>query len=292
MSTLIQTIAAAIAAGAVYGLLGAGFSLAYRTTGIVNFAQGDVAMLGAYVTYSVFSTGAPLVVAALAGVLAGGVGGAGIERIVLRPLYGRPVVAGILATVGVSVVLQSVIQLVWGSVPLTLPSLASSTPWHIGSVAFSPAQLVLLVVTIAVSTALVLSIDRTRVGRGMRACAQDSEVVVLFGISPHRLYLLAFTMAGMLAGLAGALITPSIGLTPTRGVTLSVLGFAAAVLGGLGSVTGAIVGGILIAVLRNLASVYVSAEYADAVAYVAIILVLLVRVRGLMGDNLETVRRV
>jgi branched-chain amino acid transport system permease protein len=292
MSTLIQTIAAAIAAGAVYGLLGAGFSLAYRTTGIVNFAHGDVAMVGAYVTYSVFASGAPLVVAALAGVLAGGVGGAAIERIVLRPLYGRPVVAGILATVGVSVVLQSAIQLVWGSVPLTLPTLASSTPWHIGSVAFSPAQLVLLLVTIAVSTALVLSIDRTRVGRGMRACAQDSEVVVLFGISPQRLYMLAFTMAGMLAGLAGALITPTIGLTPTRGVTLSVLGFAAAVLGGLGSVSGAIVGGILIAILRNIASVYVSAAYADAVAYVAIVLVLLVRVRGLMGDNLETVRRV
>src|SRR5690349_3344225 len=175
MSTLIQTIAAAIAAGAVYGLLGAGFSLAYRTTGIVNFAHGDVAMVGAYVTYSVFASGAPLVVAAAAGVLAGGVGGAAIERIVLRPLYGRPVVAGILATVGVSVVIQSAIQLVWGSVPLTLPTLASSTPWHIGSVAFSPAQLVLLLVTIAVSTALVLSIDRTRVGRGMRACAQDSE---------------------------------------------------------------------------------------------------------------------
>jgi branched-chain amino acid transport system permease protein len=292
MSTLIQTIASAIAAGAVYGLLGAGFSLAYRTTGIVNFAQGDMAMLGAYVTYSVFSSGAPLVVAALAGVLAGGVTGAGMERVVLRPLYGRPVVAGILATVGVSVVLQSAIQLIWGSVPLTLPTLASSTPWHIGSVAFSPAQLVLLLVTIAVSAALVVSIDRTRVGRGMRACAQDSEVVVLFGISAQRLYLLAFTMAGMLAGLAGALITPTIGLTPTRGVTLSVLGFAAAVLGGLGSVTGAIVGGILIAILRNLASVYVSAAYADAVAYVAIVLVLLVRVRGLMGDNLETVRRV
>ena len=292
MSTLIQTIAAAIAAGAVYGLLGAGFSLAYRTTGIVNFAHGDVAMLGAYVTYSVFASGAPLVVAALAGVLAGGVAGAAMERVVLRPLYGRPLVAGILATVGVSVVLQSAIQLVWGSLPLTLPTLASSTPWHIGSVAFSPAQLVLLLVTIAVSAALVLSIDRTRVGRGMRACAQDSEVVVLFGISPQRLYLLAFTMAGMLAGLAGALITPTIGLTPTRGVTLSVLGFAAAVLGGLGSVTGAIVGGILIAILRNIASVYVSAAYADAVAYVAIVLVLLVRVRGLMGDNLETVRRV
>lgn len=292
MSTFIQAVVAGIAAGAVYGLLGAGFSLAYKTTGIINFAHGDIAMLGAYVTFSVFGWGAPLFVAALAGVVAGGLAGAVMERGVLRPLYKRPLVAGILATVGVSVVLQSVIQLVWGSLPLTLPSLASSTPWRIGSVAFSPAQAVLLAVTIIVSTALIFAVDRTRVGRGMRACAQDSGVVVLFGISPERLYLTAFAIAGMLAGLAGALITPTIGLTPSRGVSLSVLGFAAAVLGGLGSVTGAIVGGIAIAVLRNLASVYVSAGYADAVAYVAIVLVLLVRVRGLLGDDLETVRSV
>jgi len=292
MSTLLQTLVTGIAAGAVYGLLGAGFSLAYKTTGIINFAHGDVAMLAAYVTFSVFAWGAPLAVAALSGVLAAGVMGGVIERGVLRPLYGRPVVAGILATVGVSVVLQSGIQIIWGSLPRTLPSLASSTPWEIGSVAFSPAQLVLLVVTLVVVGALVLLVDRTRVGRGMRACAQDREVVVLFGISPQRLYLIAFVVAGALAGIAGALIAPTIGLTPSRGISLSVLGFAAAVLGGLGSVSGAIVGGIALAILRNLAAVYVNAGYADAVAYVLIVLVLLVRVRGLLGEDLQTVRTV
>lgn len=291
MSIFIQTVIAGIAAGAVYGLLGAGFSLAYRTTGILNFAHGDVAVLSAYVAYSVYGTGAPLVVAALAAVCAGAVAGALIERGVVRPLYGRPVVATILATVGVSVVLESVIQLVWGSLPLTLPSLASSNAWHLGSIAFSPAQLMLIVVTI-IAAAAIVALDRTRIGRGMRACAQDKDVVVLFGIAPSRLYLTAFGMAGALAGLAGVLIVPTIGLVPSRGIDLSVLGFAAAVLGGLGSASGALVGGIAIAVLQNLASIYVSADYASAVAYLAIVLVLLVRVRGLMGDDLETVRRV
>jgi len=291
VSIFVQTVVAGIAAGAVYGLLGAGFSLAYRTTGIINFAHGDVAILGAYVAYSVYGWGAPLVVAALAGLCAGGLMGLVIERGVVRPLYGRPVVAAILATVGVSVVLESLIQLVWGSLPLTLPSLASSSPWHIGSVAFSPAQLVLLVATLIVAV-LVLAIDRTRIGRAMRACAQDKDVVVLFGIAPTRLYFIAFGMAGALAGLAGVLITPTIGLVPSRGIDLSVLGFAAAVLGGLGSASGALLGGIAIAVLQNLASIYVSASYADAVTYLTIVLVLLVRVRGLMGDDLETLRRV
>lgn len=291
MSTFVQTVVAGIAAGAVYGLLGAGFSLAYRTTGIINFAHGDVAILGAYVAYSVYGWGAPLVVAALAGVCAGGAMGMLIERGVMRPLYGRPVVAAILATVGVSVVLESLIQLVWGSLPLTLPSLASASPWHLGSVAFSPAQLVLLVVALIVA-AVVLAIDRTRIGRAMRACAQDRGVVVLLGIAPTKLYLIAFGMAGALAGLAGVLITPTIGLVPSRGIDLSVLGFAAAVLGGLGSASGALLGGVLIAVLQNLAAIYVSANYSTAVTYVTIVLVLLVRVRGLMGDDLETVRRV
>ena len=291
MSIFIQTVIAGIAAGAVYGLLGAGFSLAYRTTGILNFAHGDVAVLSAYVAYSVYGTGAPLVLAALAAVCVGAIAGALIERGVVRPLYGRPVVATILATVGVSVVLESVIQLVWGSLPLTLPSLASSNAWHLGSIAFSPAQLMLIVVTL-IGAALIVALDRTRIGRGMRACAQDKDVVVLFGIAPARLYLTAFGMAGALAGLAGVLIVPTIGLVPSRGIDLSVLGFAAAVLGGLGSASGALVGGIAIAVLQNLASIYVNADYAGAVAYVTIVLVLLVRVRGLMGDDLETVRRV
>jgi branched-chain amino acid transport system permease protein len=292
MSTFLQTVITAIAAGAVYGLLGAGFSLAYKTTGIINFAHGDIAMLGGYVTYSGHHAGLPLAPAALLGVLAGGAFGAATERGVLRPLYGRPVVAGILATVGVSVVLQSGIQIVWGSAPLTLPSLASENPWHLGALAFSPAQLVLLVVAIAASAALVAVIERTGVGGGMPVAPQDREVVVLFGIAPERLYLIAFAVAGMLAGLAGVLIAPTIGLTPSRGLSLSVLGFAAAVLGGLGSLPGAVVGGMLIAILRNLAAVYVSAGYADAVAYVVIVAVLLVRVRGLLGDDLETVRRV
>jgi branched-chain amino acid transport system permease protein len=291
MSIFIQTVIAGIAAGAVYGLLGAGFSLAYRTTGILNFAHGDVAMLAAYVAYSVYGTGAPLVVAALAAVGVGAIAGALIERCVVRPLYGRPVVATILATVGVAVVIEAVIQLVWGSLPLTLPSLASSNAWHLGSIAFSPAQLMLIVVTM-IGAAMIVALDRTRIGRGMRACAQDKDVVVLFGIAPSRLYLTAFGMAGALAGLAGVLIVPTIGLVPSRGIDLSVLGFAAAVLGGLGSAAGALVGGVVIAVLQNLASVYVSADYAGAVAYVTIVLVLLVRVRGLMGDDLETVRRV
>ena len=292
MDILLQAIATAIAAGAVYGLLGAGFSLSYKTTGIINFAHGDLAMLGAYVTYTAADRGAPLVLAALAGVTVAAAAGGGIERLVLRPLYRRPTIAGILAMVGVSAILESVMHFVWGSLPLTLSSLASEVPWHFGPVDVSPAQLLIFSVAVAFSVVVAIAVDRTRVGRAMRGCAQDHEVVSLLGVSPTRMYSLAFVVAGGLAGLSGVLIAPSLGLIPSRGISLSVFGFAAAILGGLGSIPGAIVGGILIAVLHNLAAVYGSASYANVVMYATIALVLLVRVRGLFGDDFDALRRV
>lgn len=292
MDIFLQTVVSAIAAGAVYGLLGAGFSLSYKTTGIINFAHGDLAILGAYVAYAAVSSGAPVALAALAGVVAAAGAGGVIERGILRPLYRRPAVTGILVTVGVSVILQSMMHLVWGSRPLTLPSLASAVPWHFGPLSFSPAQLLLFLVAVGVSLVTVISIDRTRVGRAMRGCAQDHEATSLLGVSPARMYSLAFILAGGLAGLSGVLIAPSLGLIPSRGLSLSVIGFAAAVLGGLGSLPGAVAGGILIAVLQNLAAVYVNATYSNAVTYLAIVLVLLVRVRGLFGDEVASQRTV
>lgn len=292
MTTLFETLLSAIAAGAVYGLLGVGFSLTYKTTGIINFAHGNFAILGAFVAYALIDMGTPLVIAMLGGIAAAGIAAGVMERAILRPLYGRPLIAGILVTVGVAVVIESSTQLIAGSVPRTLPSLASTDAWQIGSLSFSPSQLTILLVALAVSVAIVLYVSRTRTGRAMRGCAQDSEAVSLLGVSPQRLYFAAFVLAGLLAGIAGVLIAPSIGLVPSRGLSLTVLAFAAAVLGGLGSLPGAVLGGIVIAVLQNLAAVYVTTDYAAAVGYLAIILVLLVRVRGLLGDELETLRQV
>lgn len=292
MTTLLQALVSAVATGSVYALLGVGISLSYKTTGVINFAHGDIAIVGAYVAFALVGAGASVGVGVLGGTAAGGLTAAVVERLVLRPLYGRPVLAALLVTVGIAVALEASIQLVWGSLPHTLPTLASSSSWHLSSISFSPSDLSVLLVAIAASLAIVILVERTRMGRGMRACAQDSEVASLLGVSPTRLYFAAFAIAGTLAGLSGVLIAPSIGLTPDRGLSLTVLGFAAAVLGGLGSLPGAIVGGILLAVLQNLAAVYGSPTYASAVAYAVLALVLLIRVRGILGDDLDTVRRV
>lgn len=292
MSIFIQTLLSAIAAGAVYGLLGVGISLAYKTTGIINFAHGQVAIFGGYVAFALTESQVPLGLAIAGGIVAAALVSGAMERIVLRPLYGRGVVGAILATFGVAVVLQEVTQLLWGSIPQTLPTLASDNAWQFGGVSFTPENLTIFLAALAVSAAIVVGVERTRIGRAMRGCAQDSEMVSLLGIPTQRLYLAAFLVAGATAGLAGVLIAPSVGLAPGNGLVLVVPGFAAAVLGGFGSLPGAVLGGILIALMHNIVAVYISSGYADAVQYMAIVIVLLVRVRGLFGDELETVRSV
>lgn len=291
MTIFLQTIVSGIVAGGVYGLLGVGLSLTYKTTGVVNFAHGNFALLGGYVAFALAQAGVPLAVCALGGIAAGALVSALMERTVLLPLYSRSLLAAMLATFGVATVLEAGTRLVWGSVSLSLAPLASTQAWDIG-IAVSPLDLTMLFATLAVGAALALAVERTRTGRAMRGCAQDDEVASLLGVPTRRLYLIAFLVAGATAGLAGVLITPSIGLIPSHGLGLTVVAFAAAILGGLGSVPGALVGGLLIGVLENLAAVYVSGSYANIVGYLVIAAVLLVRVRGLFGDELEVLRRV
>ncbi|WP_459983046.1 branched-chain amino acid ABC transporter permease [Nocardioides sp. AN3] len=278
-------------AGTVYGLLGLGLSLCYKTTRVVNFAHGSIAMLGAYTAYSLDEHGASILAASVAGILTAAFASAAMELLVLWPLYRRSLISAILATFGVAIVVESIIQMTWGSVAKAPPALLSTRSLDLG-VTLSENDLGTFGLAVAISAALIVGLQSTRIGRAMRGVAQDSHVVELLGVPSRRLYLLALALVGATAGVAGLLIGPSIGLAPDSGLGLTVYGFAAAVLGGLGSLHGAVVGGILIGVTHNVAAVYVTGTYADVVQYAAIGLVLLVRVRGLFGDELEAVRGV
>lgn len=291
MSILIQTIISGMIAGSVYGLLGLGLSLCYRTTKVVNFAHGSIAMLGAYAIYAFQERGVPLLVAALGGVLVAAAVSAAMEVLVLRPLYQRSLISAILATFGVATVVESIIQILWGSVSIAAPTLLPTTTLHFG-VTVAENDIATFVIAVLISVCLIAGLQWSRMGRAMRATAYDSEVVELLGVPSRRLYIVALALVGASAGIAGLLIGPNIGLSPGAGTGLTVFGFAAAVLGGLGSLHGAIVGGLLIGVAHNIAAVYVTGTYADVVQYAAIGLVLIVRVRGLFGDELEGARGV
>lgn len=292
MSVLLQAIVSAVAAGAVYGLIAIGFSLTYRTTRVLNFGQGDLAVFGGYSAYSLLQLGLPLPVALLGGIVGSGIVAALLDRLVLQYLYARRIVFAILSTLGFSVVLQSVMQLTWGSLPLALPSIASNEAVSLGGIAVAPSAMAIFAVGVVASLAVLWAVEATKIGRAMRGCAQDREVASLLGVNPRAMYFIAITASGVLAGLGGVLITPLIGLTPSRGLSLSILGFLASILGGLGSLVGALVGGMLVSILVTLAGVYLSPTYAYGLAYALMGLVLVVRVRGLFGDEIEAVRQI
>ncbi|WP_051791368.1 branched-chain amino acid ABC transporter permease [Amycolatopsis jejuensis] len=292
MTIFLQTIISAIVAGAVYALVALGFSLIYQTTKLVNFAHGSIAILAPYAAYSLLRAGVGMPIAVLGGVVAAAALAFLMERVVLVPLRHRHLSVPILATVAAAIVIEATITLGWGSQPRYLAGLASDQPWRIAGLSITPNQVVIVAIAGAVVLPLLWLIARTKIGRAMRGCAQDPEVVTLFGVSPARMYLLSFVLGGVLAGLAGVLIAPVTGLRPTGGLELSAIGFSAAVLGGLGSLTGALVGGFLIALMVSLTQVYLSAGYGLGVAYLVMVLVLLVRVKGLFGDDIEAVREV
>ncbi len=292
MNILLQAIVSAIAAGAVYGLIAIGYSLTYRTTRILNFGQGDIVVLAGYVAHSLVVIGFPLLVALTGGVLASGLTAALLDRLVLQHLYGRKIVFAILSTLGFSIVLQSLMQLVWGSVPLTLPAIASGNAMIMGGIAIAPSAVAIFAVGVVAGLITLWGVGATKIGRAMRACAQDREVSSLLGVNPRTMYLVAITASGLLGGLAGVLITPLIGLTPARGLALSIPGFLAAILGGLGSLVGAMVGGMLVAILLTLSTTYLNPTYASGLAYLLMAFILIVRVQGLFGDEIEAVRQV
>ena len=292
MTLLLQVVVSGLAAGMVYALIALGFSLVYRTSRVINFAQGDFALLTAYLAYSMIAAGLPVVLACIIAVIGGAVIAGVLERVALRPLYRRPGVVAILGTVGIAIVLEAVMRLIWGALPTTLPAVASTSPWLIGGIAITPLQVTMIAVGLVVAIVLSVTISRTRAGRAMRGCAQDPEVVALFGINVDLLYLASYVIGALIAGIGGVLIVPTLGLTPTAGLNLSVLGFSAAVLGGLGSVTGALVGGVVIGIVTDVVAVYLSSGYSTGVAFLIMAVILLVRVRGLFGDEIEAVREV
>jgi branched-chain amino acid transport system permease protein len=281
-----------IEAGAVYGLIGVGFSVSYRTTGVINLAQGELVALGAYLAYAFWSAGLPLVLAVPASAVGVGLFMGIVERVAWRPLYRRGAVYPIVSSVGLSVAIQAAISLIWGPAPLVLPSLVSKTPMELGGLRITAAQLTALVIAVLLCVFTVWLINRTKVGRGMRTLARDQEVAALFGINPSRLFFVAFALSGVLAGAAGGLIGPDQGLTPTMGLPLGLAGFAAAVVGGLGSAEGALLGGMLIGVIGNLAVLYMTPSYKDAVAYALLIVVLIARPQGLLGEVTAKLRSV
>jgi branched-chain amino acid transport system permease protein len=288
VQSFFQTLVSGLSFGAVYALVALGFSLVYRTMGLVNFAHGSVLMIGAYVASTFYlSARLPFAVAVPAAMAVTGCVGLVIERI-LRPLENKDFDLMLIGTIGAGTVLEAVAILIWSSSGRGVSSPVQTAPFDVGGVRI-PAYNVLVIVVTAVAMALLtLFLQRTKQGTAMQAVAMDHEAATAVGIHVGRSNAIAFAIGAALAALAGALVGPMLYVSPTMGDSLGIQGFAAAILGGFGSIPGAIVGGLGIGVIGAFAAQYFQG-YSDLVTFVVFTVLVMIRPTGVFGE--KTVNR-
>ncbi len=281
---LLQFIFSGLTSGAIYALIALGFCVVHNTMGIVNFTQVDFVSLGGMLLYSaLFSVGLSMPIALLAAVFGVTLMAMFVERVGIRPARSADPLVLIFLTIGLSIILRGVMALVWGKNRMAVPSLTSDDPLRMFNAAIMPQTLWILALTALAIALLAWFYRRTRLGLMMRAVATNPRAAAVVGLPLGRVRMLTFGLAGALGGLAGVLVTPITTLSHDVGVLLGLKGFAAAILGGFGSLPGAIIGGLGLGLLESLSAGYISSAYKDVCAFVVLLLVLFVRPKGLMG---------
>jgi branched-chain amino acid transport system permease protein len=293
LEQFFQQLLNGIAWGSIYALIALGYTMVYGVLKLINFAHGEVYMVGAmagyYSAHALGFAAAPslagLFAVLLLAMAACGLLGATIERVAYRPLRGAPRLASLITAIGISLLLQNGGQILFGADPKFFPSLVTAREViRFGSLAVSNIQLLVFGTAMALMVGLELVVMRTRFGRAMRAVSVDAQAAALMGVSVDRVISGTFVLGSALAAAAGILVglsNPKI--DPLMGLLPGLKAFVAAVLGGIGSIPGAMVGGLLLGVVETLVSAYLSSTYRDAIAFVILIAILLYRPTGLFG---------
>ena len=284
MDQLLQHLVNGLVLGGTYALLGIGLTLIFGLMNVVNFAHGEFYTLGAYATFAALTLADLNFFAALGlAIVCGLVVGAVTEFLLVRPLRRESIDTVMLVMIGVWIAMQNGELLVWGGVAKSIPHPFSTTPLTLGGVSLAPLRLFVLVAALGLIVGAHLLIHRTRLGRAMRATFQDADTAALMGVRIRRIYTATFAIGSGLAAAAGALLGPIFIAYPSMGDLASLKAFSVVILGGLGNIAGATVGGLVLGVAEELGAGYVSSGYRDAVGFVIIIAVLLLRPSGLIA---------
>jgi branched-chain amino acid transport system permease protein len=285
-SVLLQQIVNGLTLGAVYTLIALSFSLVMGILGILNLAIAELFMFGGYLGFAAVMWHLPLPVAIVAGMAGAALLAMVIEKVGYQPLRDAPVVTPMLSTLGFSIILQNVATNLWGSDPLQLSEELLGTRFVIGPISISAMQVLVLGATIALVAMLAYIVQRTSIGRALRAVAENRDVARLLGVPANRLTLLAFALSGALAGAAGVLISLHYAaITPYIGVEVGLKAIAVMVIGGTTRIWGALVAGPLIGVLEVMTVAYGGSQIRDFVVYGFMIAVLLLRPQGILGGT-------
>jgi branched-chain amino acid transport system permease protein len=283
MPEFLQFAFSGLTVGAVYALVALGFTLIYNASDVINFAQGEFVMLGGMTTVFLALAGVPLSAAAGLAIVLTIVVGLALYRFAIAPARGAGAVTLIIITIGASIFLRGAAQVVFDKRFHSLPPWFGSEPIRIGGAAVLPQSLVVLAGAVVIVVLLWAFIERTLVGKAIVATAVNELAARLVGIDTRRVVGLSFAISAAIGAVAGILITPITLTSYDVGTLLALKGFAAAMLGGIGSAVGAVAGGLLLGLLEAFAAGYVSSQYKDAVAFLVILLVLFAMPRGLFG---------
>jgi branched-chain amino acid transport system permease protein len=291
MTKLLQLIIIGTALGAIYGLLALGFTLVYKATRVFNFAQGDLMMLGAYILVSFSVTdlqlspwlAIPLTLAMSIPV------GILFQFLFVRPLIGQPFLPVVMATIGAALIIQAGIQMYWGVIELPYQTVFPSRVFDVEGVRVSSFDLITIAVAAACVALFALFFKLTKIGLQMRAAAENNEAAILSGINVHRVSLVAWSIGTLLAFVAGVILANQQGTVTFSLTGLALLAFPAVVIGGLESIPGAVVGGLIVGILQALIAGYYDPLAQDALVFAALLLMLLVKPTGLFGQK-EIVR--
>jgi branched-chain amino acid transport system permease protein len=269
--------------GAIYALVALGFTLIYNASDIINFAQGEFVMLGGMTTVFLALAGVPLPLAALIAIAVTTGVGLALHRLAIEPARGASPVALIMITIGASVFLRGVAQIVFDKRFHSLPPLFGNDPIKFGGAAILPQSLVVLTGAAIIVILLWLFIERTLLGKAVIATAANRLAARLIGVNTRRIIEFSFAVSAAIGAVAGILITPIALTSYDAGTLLALKGFAAAMLGGIGSPLGAVVGGLIIGMIEALCAGYISSSYKDAAAFLIILIVLVAMPQGLFG---------
>lgn len=289
--SLIQYLINGISIGAVYAIIALGYTMVYGIAKMLNFAHGDVIMVGAYISFCVTNyLGLPAVVGILAAMAVCTLLGILIEGLAYKPLRGVPSLAVLITAIGVSYFLQNAAQLIWGSAPKNFTSIVTFDALKLfdGQVVITGEVLITVLASVIIMIGLTWFTGNTRTGKAMRAVSEDRDAAQLMGINVNRTISTTFAIGSALAAIAGVLLCSTVPtLMPTTGSMPGIRAFTAAVFGGIGSIPGAMLGGVLLGVIETFSKAYLATEFSDAIVFLVLIIVLLVKPAGLLGKQIH-----
>ncbi|WP_306534678.1 branched-chain amino acid ABC transporter permease [Geobacter sp.] len=283
-----QYLLSGLSTGAIYALIGVGFAIIHNSTGIINFAQGEFVMLGGMLTlFFLTALKLPLLVSIILAIAVATLVGIAFERLAIRPMKNASPISLVIITIGGSILIRGIAMLIWGKDTHALPTFSGNDPIQLGEATILPQHLWIFAVTVIVIICSKLYFNYTISGKAMRACAYNSRAAGLVGIDVRRMVLFSFAISAAMGSMAGIIIAPLTMTSYDVGIMLGLKGFCAAIIGGMSSGLGTVFGGIILGVLESLGAGLLSSGYKDAIAFIILLIILLVRPQGLFkkGDT-------